>query len=180
MKSTPDRSLTLFDTMVLVAATAAGFALCRVCIDYFRWVSEESRVGWWANQTRLASNLVLMWTLAYFPLRLRQPRPPWRRVARQPGMVACCAIVLAVALSALRVLSTAMEPGRATALSGNNLFVMVVSHIVIAHSVAAAWMALVLATGWRPERSWIDRMGRALGTFWLVALAILSCLPYLG
>jgi hypothetical protein len=35
--------------------------------------------------------------------------------------------------------------------------------------VAGAWIALALAGRWRPERSWIDRLGRAIGVFWIAA-----------
>jgi hypothetical protein len=35
--------------------------------------------------------------------------------------------------------------------------------------VAGAWLTLRLARAWRPEPTWVDRAGRALGVFWLVA-----------
>jgi hypothetical protein len=35
--------------------------------------------------------------------------------------------------------------------------------------VAGAWLTLRLAGAWRPEPTWVDRAGRALGVFWLVA-----------
>ncbi len=37
--------------------------------------------------------------------------------------------------------------------------------------VLGAWLGLWLAGLWAPERSWIDRAGRALGLFWIAHLA---------
>ncbi len=40
--------------------------------------------------------------------------------------------------------------------------------------VAAAWIALAFNGRWRPERSWIDRLGRGLGVFWLGSALIVT------
>jgi len=34
--------------------------------------------------------------------------------------------------------------------------------------VAGAWLALILTKAWRPEQTWVDRAGRAIGWFWIV------------
>jgi hypothetical protein len=161
------RRVTLADGMIVVAALAAAFAGARACMAYFGWGSPHDRVGWWAGWVRLASVVALALTLAYFPLRLRPPRPSLRRVTRQPGTVACCAVVLAIVLS--------IPAG----LQAQNLFVMVTSYVVIAHSVAAAWMAMILTVGWRPRQDWVDGMGWCLGGFWIASLIFLASLPFL-
>jgi hypothetical protein len=43
-------------------------------------------------------------------------------------------------------------------------------------AVAAVWLVLALSGRWRPERSWIDRLGRVLGATWIV-ISILAALP---
>ncbi len=43
-------------------------------------------------------------------------------------------------------------------------------------SVAAIWVLLALSGRWRPERSWIDRLGRLLGVAW-IACAIAVSVP---
>ena len=43
-------------------------------------------------------------------------------------------------------------------------------------TVAAIWLLLVLSGRWRPERSWIDRLGRLLGVVW-IAVAIAVSIP---
>lgn len=44
------------------------------------------------------------------------------------------------------------------------------------YSVAAVWLLLALSGHWRPERSWIDRLGRVLGLVW-IAGAIAAAVP---
>jgi hypothetical protein len=43
-------------------------------------------------------------------------------------------------------------------------------------TVAAIWLLLALSGLWRPERSWIDRLGRLLGVVW-IACAIAVSVP---
>jgi hypothetical protein len=42
-------------------------------------------------------------------------------------------------------------------------------------AVAAVWFVLALSGRWRPERSWIDRLGRLVGASWIV-ISILTAL----
>jgi hypothetical protein len=44
----------------------------------------------------------------------------------------------------------------------------IVPRAYIASAIAGAWLTLVLAGCWRPERTWIDRLGTALGLGWIV------------
>jgi hypothetical protein len=48
-----------------------------------------------------------------------------------------------------------------------------------ASAVAGAWLVLVLAGWWRPDRSWIDRFGRALGFGWLAISLVYHGAPLL-
>jgi hypothetical protein len=49
-----------------------------------------------------------------------------------------------------------------------------------ATAVAGAWLILLLAGWWRPEPSWIDRLGRVLGLGWIVLSLSLAGAPLLG
>jgi hypothetical protein len=40
-------------------------------------------------------------------------------------------------------------------------------------AVAVAWLMLGIGGRWRPERSWVDRSGRALGALWLMMVPLL-------
>lgn len=38
------------------------------------------------------------------------------------------------------------------------------------HGIAGAWLIMALGGWWRPERTWIERIGRALGTAWIAVM----------
>ncbi len=52
--------------------------------------------------------------------------------------------------------------------SMNVIHMRIISRAYIASAIAGAWLTLVLAGCWRPERSWIDRFGTFLGLSWVV------------
>ncbi len=43
-------------------------------------------------------------------------------------------------------------------------------------AVAAVWVLLALSGRWRPEKSWIDRVGRLLGVLWIL-ISFLTAIP---
>ena len=43
-------------------------------------------------------------------------------------------------------------------------------------AVAAVWTVLALSGRWRPEGSWIDRLGRLLGATWIL-ISLLAAYP---
>jgi hypothetical protein len=123
-----------------------------------------------------------MCSLALAGLRLRQPRPPLRKLARQPGMVACCAAILTLVLEVLGIiLGELILPPNAVIARTIPPYVKLSLPEGILHdvrgtvvlqanaggAVAAAWLILALIGAWRSEPSWIDRFGRALGLSWL-------------
>lgn len=198
------------------------------------------------------------WTVCFLILRLRQPRPVLRRLARQPGMAACsaAALVLVIPLlaivipeiyGALRAIDykaalfqafglesrppapvsayglplptlpkvakngsqtqspiagpinpglgepTPPGPGPPAApmasfpslamVRGPDLYephqplwlwysirainIKLIPSAHIASAIVGAWLTLLLAHCMRPERSWIDRFGTALGFAWI-------------
>jgi hypothetical protein len=48
-----------------------------------------------------------------------------------------------------------------------------------AYTVAAGWLTLALLGRWRPEKSWIDRLGRVLGVGWIIANVLQHSVPIL-
>lgn len=106
-------------------------------------------------------------TLGALVLADRRPGPPLRRVAGRPGPIACVA-----AASALAVAFLMMAPTLLMTRGGPGFEVQL--NAAWAHCgrqcgqvVAGAWLALALAGRWRPDRGWVDWMGRALGWAWL-------------
>ena len=96
------RSFSILDAMVLVAATAVGLKI----ISF--WIRPEDLSGQFRsfqNGTSLlrfiADTLGFSWAVDVPLLRLRRPRPPLRFLGRQPGFVACYAVVLRVRVACL-------------------------------------------------------------------------------
>ena len=113
---------------------------------------------------------LLIWFLAFVAFRLRKPRPPLRVVALQPGMVALWAVVFHEAIHT--VFLTASDG------YGPDLWPEMVLGCCV---LPIAWGAMKLTGRWRPEPSWIDRLGRILGTLGMLctpAHFVLIHLPY--
>jgi hypothetical protein len=107
---TTPRKFLLSDAILLVAATAVGFAVFKpyqatmTPVDWTPVASGGSGfTGWikglWTCLV-LASPFAMVWTLAVLILRLRHPRARWSRLLRQPGLIAglVAALVLAYRL----------------------------------------------------------------------------------
>jgi hypothetical protein len=100
-------------------------------------------------------------------LRLRQPRPPLEVIARQPGFVICLA-----GNYALFILWMWMgEPDGMLAHDREFLELALRSGTRGGGIVYLLWPLLGLAP-WRAERSWIDRLGRAVGWGWIIAMSV--------
>lgn len=174
MPDTAPRRFTLQDLMIFVAVTALAFAAARlawgVTIQVFRGDSRNQErafpdaFGWFA----------LVESVGLIPLFLRRPRPPIRRLARQPGMVASVAVASAfgfLAVSEVAVAVGAWSLSRPGFLDTPHVLWHLSSPLVIGPAVAACWLSQVLSRGWRPESNWPDRLGRFWGVVW-IALAL--------
>jgi hypothetical protein len=168
MDRTGRRRFTITDAMVFIAATAFGLALARKVYphDLLR-PTVGSYTHWFLNGP--AACLVAAWAMALVFVRLRRPRPHRRRLMRQPGFVACTASLLALALGSVcgRIVFGTVFFN----LHGYNNFqvedywswaIRPTGPVVL-----GAWVGLWLAGRSSAEKSGIDRMGRAVGLFWI-------------
>jgi hypothetical protein len=185
------RPFGLVDAMIMVAAVAAGLWVNRI-----NWLDLNSLWygGAYHGIQRLLSLVmphIAAATMALVAIRMRRPRPPLRRLLRAPGAVACTVASAAIVLIVIWAVS-ATAAGRAIMFSQavrrlpNNggrgsggtldpfegrLFVVYGDQVGFA--VAGAWLSLMLAGRWRPERTWLDRLGRAVGWSWLGLAVVL-------
>jgi hypothetical protein len=168
------RSFTLFDAIVSVAAMGLALAFARLSLIYMwsnlRTIPIGGPAGWAGVWTYLRTrtdvtvsivmftfswldSLLLCWTLAYVIMRLRKPRPPLRRLVRQPGMVACEVWLLGMFLGiCLQVEAYPLLAPIAVVSTG--------------FAIPTTWAILALRGRWDTEPSWIDRLGRGLGVCW--------------
>jgi hypothetical protein len=186
--------------MIVIAVSAVSIPLfLRLRTLYYAhgFLVRPSVAGWTLqlvllNTLSLVANLgahaVVMATIAVLTMRLRYPRPPFRRLACQPGFVACCAVALTLALSDLEYLGRVSIQGVDNPFQrgfSSELFNVVLdgfgySFTRNGYAVSATWLMLALGSRWRPESSWIDRIGRAIGVFWIVMIAAYWSLPLLA
>ena len=108
--------------------------------------------------------LIVMWTLALIPIRLLAPRPRFHRLACQPGMMAAYASGVACAFSAVPfAVSVSAHAWEHVASSDFDRLVLVSFPMFMGLAISVSWMALLLGGRWHAERSWVDRLGRAIG-----------------
>src|SRR5262249_2113627 len=108
MSSVAHRRMTLLDAILLVRSGAIGmggfgggrgpvvrgwiWVMERGLPDFSTWSTWDLIVTC-ADLTVFLVPVLAPWTLLLFVLRLRSPRPRWRRIWAQPGMAACLAAV---------------------------------------------------------------------------------------
>jgi hypothetical protein len=170
--------------MILVAATALGIAWAKAGWDWMYLSRTEKNLAiptFWEPYDRAVRALpaalpcLATWTLALLALRLSRPRPRLYRVAMQPGSAACIAAAIGLLISAVdfglttfwwwAIEGEKMPLGRVPSHAMEYLF-QAAPRIAVA--TTAVWAMLALCRRARPESSWIDRTGRALGVVWIL------------
>jgi hypothetical protein len=164
MDKPPIRCLTLADLIILVAASAVGVLILRTAHGGRTVSLFGPLVPPWSFQIGTEVSPFLISTAAGLLIsRLAQPRPPWRRLFRQPGLVACLVILADLAIGIIFNFGRSwIETLKLPGVNFTFDWYMDVSWSS-GMEVALAWTILALARAWRPEPSWIDRAGRCLG-----------------
>jgi hypothetical protein len=174
MRDRPGLKFTLADIMILVAAAAVGALLLRVLLENWSSYPPGWRVPLTWKYGRGASPFLLTFPVALLLMRARAPRPPARRVYRQPGSLACLAVPIELLTHDLFLVARSWLVtllGSPITFSVENF----VAHTLFAgHSVALVWAVMALTRTWRPEASWIDRAGRAYGVLMIVVWVLTS------
>jgi hypothetical protein len=179
---------TVLDELVLIIPLAAAIVVARAFLTYEYPLGphRSQDLVWraldWVSIVLLglAPRFAAMGMVALLILRLRRPRPSWRKLARQPGTVACAAATAALLTGTVFVLAryvSAINP------IGSNPFSSIPTHMPndlawgthdwpiiearIPQAVVSAWVTLALCGTARAEPSWIDRTGRVFGSYWV-------------
>ncbi len=173
------RRFTLLDGMAFVAATAVGVAGVRplfgdgteILGSLPPPVELRLLIELGFSLMVLSLPVAAAWTLVLIPLRLARPRPPWRRLARQPGLVAGLAV--APAFASIGLMSGVAAPAAGLVRLQRHAEAVLFLPTMAGLVVLGSWMAPIAGRRWRPEPSWIDRLGRALGVYW-IAMALVG------
>lgn len=163
-----ERPFTVADGMTFVAATAVGLAGGLVPFS-----GPRLPTGWHYEPVVGSVWLAASLTSATLAARLKRPRPRWRSITREPGFVASVAVISTAVLSAFGLaeglFASVLERGMNV--PAERLFWNVGSSLTFnaRYAVAASWTVQAISGRWRPARSWVDRLGLALGGYWLAA-----------
>jgi hypothetical protein len=158
---------TIFELMTLVSAAALGLT---VLLDLS--VDSDSRL------LIPGGGVVALSTCGAITV-LRMLAPGVRRGRRfsPPGIAACLAVSVGSLINLLASWDAIL-----TYVGPRSLLLIAMLHAMaptpLAAAVAGVWMLLLLEKRWRYEPSWIDRLGRLLGLFWLLAGLIAPIVMY--
>jgi hypothetical protein len=187
MATGPRRDFTLADAMILVAATAVGFALIRsggMDLSPTSTKGALKYVNLVLAATWASFPFLMTWTPAILILSLIPPRPGLRRLFRQPGVAACGSATLVIAIELIPFLLFATTIGVESAMRRGflvrmNLLVLTYGRNV-PFAIEGAWATLVLSGFWRRRRTWIDRLGIILGVVWVAGQVVERCCLVFG
>jgi hypothetical protein len=171
----PCRKFTLLDGMILIVVAAVGFAGYRSGLE----LASE----WFYRIQMCVEAFLLLASWLVLIYRFRRPRPSIRHMTRQPGAMACFAIV---AMQVVQVVQSLL----AHQANQNHAFVADVGLMIwftlsefgdsMAAVVPICWILLVAARRWRSEPGWIDALGRWIGWAWIAWLVIWPFLYWLA
>jgi hypothetical protein len=175
------RPFRLLDGMILVAATALAFAIFRQGLsDGITFTTFGGNVERWIFiWMHWVVPFPAMWSLALFAIAIFDRGTPGRRKLRHAGTVACCAAVMALALttvvaSTFYILHLLEELQMIPKLLSHNRnahamppFANAPMEEIVGAAVLGAWSVMAASGRWRCQRSWIDRTGRILGIIWI-------------
>ncbi|CAN5668928.1 hypothetical protein BH23PLA1_BH23PLA1_28840 [soil metagenome] len=167
--------------MILVAATAAGLAWARDdwvmaarALEMPRGpVGIEPLPMEFARRLQLftkgASRLLACSSIAVLIVCLRPPRPRRASLLFQPGLLAVAMATAYTATNAVNFLLALLIRAKYKP-SWTDYAGQAVPAYETAKSIMAAWLILAISGLWRPEPSWIDRLGRLIGLSWIALL----------
>jgi hypothetical protein len=179
-----ERPFGIADALIVIAAIALGLTVTRSLVpgltpqmlwDAFAAIPQAELTFWgvMAGAAEAGSLLVIptytFTTLACLAMRLRAPRPAQHRFVRQPGAMACLAVTCTIALAtgpvvAIRMYAASENPG-----SQDFIVAVYMVAAFLGVGIVSCWTAMALSGRWRPERTWIDRLGRLIGLGWVVS-----------
>lgn len=177
----PARPIQIVDLLLTVAAVAAAITLGRfwqaeLNSDLPSFFRTAFPTAW---RTRIAGH-ALAWlipaTALWLAVRLRQPRRPVRRLARQPGFVACLVAALALAGQSFSV------PLDLITMGGFTSPLLVASWYwpsAVGSAVLAGWLVLALSRRWQSRGDGVERLGMLIGLAWIGLVPALCAIEFL-
>ncbi len=183
------RAFNLADALILAAFTAFGMACCIPDFRRLRLFAELATPGdraiMWKLVCRALTLILFSWTAAFFPLRLRKPRPRMTRLWRRLGGSACLFVVVSgFILFAVRLalwVAWRMVPDETLAAEGierpaasllAELSATVATDLndFAGAGILATWTILAATRSLRWRSDWVDVFGCLLALGWILLL----------
>ena len=178
MHALHESKLHVSDLILLIITTAPALLVVRS-----HWPIDTKMISTSVNVAATIRTFIYVFsypvaslTLTLFLVRLRRPRPPMKELIHHSGASACTGAVVVMVVRLITVALvlgfTAVDmpsyrsfPGIVALIGDIDEFQAVPSEIGC--TVAAIWTLQLLGGEWEARPSWIDRLGRGLGVFWI-------------
>lgn len=188
MSPNHSRRMSLLDAILMVGSAAVGLGLFelshRTLFKGLIWIADRGfpNIQSWSTLEALVTcsditvfllPVIIPWTFLLILLRMRSPRPSWRRIWRQPGMAACLVAVFAwlwtavALLLAMNVEHVARARRVITPADWAQKYLSDEVFMYVGLAVAAVWVVQYSSGRWRRSADWIDMMGRVVGALWI-------------
>ena len=170
MDETCSRRFTLLDALILIAATAVGFACARLATNwahsYYAFLNPN--VGWLRFQIGAGYSVILLtaWSFTLLALATRARPSSLPQSLQVPGTAACAMSMVAL-ISALLAKALWASTHRSVALHPANWADVGSWGPHAGMAVAAAWLVLAACGRWQRTADWIERAGRGVGIGWI-------------
>jgi hypothetical protein len=188
MSPNRSRRMSLLEAILMVGSAAVGFGLFelshRTLFKGLIWIADSGfpNIQSWSTLEALVTcsditvfllPVIIPWTFLLILLRMRSPRPSWRRIWRQPGMAACLVAVFAwlwtavALLLAMNVEHIARARRVITPADWAQKYLSDEVFMYVGLAVAAVWVVQYSSGRWRRSADWIDMLGRVVGALWV-------------
>jgi hypothetical protein len=174
MRKTTSRPFTILDGMIFLVALAVGMALVRM--QWAMWkdtLGPDSTVLEFQIEFFVAGtvSILIPFSIAMVSLRLRRPRPSFRRMSLQPG----CSALVAVAVSAIGQLISHIivvirhpEMENLNSVGGFWNYYMRGLAGSMGIPVLVVWTLCVFGRRFRTQSDWIECVSKAIAIVWLL------------
>lgn len=155
------RRFSLFDGMVMIAATAVGFQGSLVCLGGPHLAVQAFISADPLSNILSAAPCLLAWQFALLVIGLRH-----RRQARQFGSAANLVAVGWCVIEFSRWMRVVLKL--------NQFDIASLPHVLsniqygLGPSTAAVWLALAIGGRWRCRTDWVETAGRLIGMWWII------------
>lgn len=180
MNASVRRTFTVGDGLLLTGATAVALALwrslrgVRPAADIAPAFESSWSIGMFME---LASSILTCWSIAIVIAAAWGPRGSFRTRARGPGLITCMSVLVSLVMNVTWFVFVLWGSGEYV-LGDGHMYGLAIKAVVENWSpvvaIICAWLALALAGAWKGERSWIDRLGVAIGIGFVLHAAAMS------